>query len=62
MQGLALLGVSSGTLGALLITLPVVSAPGVAMVARSFGWKATAATTLAVIGAGLIGAMVLSAL
>jgi uncharacterized protein len=62
LQGLALLGVSSGTLGALLITLPVVSAPGVAMVARSFGWKATAATTLAVIGAGLLGAMVLSAL
>lgn len=62
LQGLALLGVSSGTLGALLITLPVVSAPGVAMVARSFGWKATAATALAVIGAGLLGAMVLSAL
>jgi uncharacterized membrane protein YraQ (UPF0718 family) len=62
LQGLALLGVSSGTLGALLITLPVVSAPGVAMVARSFGWKATAATTLGVIAAGLVGAMVLSAL
>jgi uncharacterized membrane protein YraQ (UPF0718 family) len=62
LQALALLGVSTGTLGALLITLPVVSAPGVAMVARSFGWKATAATTLAVIAAGLLGATVLSAL
>lgn len=62
LQGLALLGVSSGTLGALLITLPVVSAPGIAMVARGFGWKATAATTLGVIGAGLLGAMVLNAL
>ncbi|WP_231964520.1 hypothetical protein [Mycobacterium sp. E2699] len=62
LHGLALLGVSSGTLGALLITLPAVSAPGIAMVARSFGWKATAATTVAVIAAGLLGATVLSAL
>ncbi|WP_082959000.1 permease [Mycobacterium sp. E3198] len=62
LQGLALLGVSSGPLGALLITLPVVSAPGIAMVSRSFGWKATAATTLGVIAAGLVGAMVLSGL
>ncbi len=61
LHGLALLGVSSGTLGALLITLPAVSAPGIAMVARSFGWKATAATTVAVIAAGLVGATVLSA-
>jgi uncharacterized membrane protein YraQ (UPF0718 family) len=49
LQGLALLGASSGTLGALLITLPAVSAPG-------------AATTVAVIVAGLLGAMVLSLL
>ncbi|MDT5256134.1 MAG: uncharacterized protein QOD10_1214 [Mycobacterium sp.] len=62
LQGLALLGASSGTLGALLITLPAVSAPGAAMVARSFGWKAITATTVVVIAAGLLGAMVLTLL
>ena len=62
LQGLALLGVSSGTLGALLITLPAVSIPGAVMVARSFGYKAVAAATVVVIGAGLAGAIVLSAL
>jgi uncharacterized protein len=62
LHGLALLGVSSETLGALLITLPAVSVPGLAMVARSFGWKASAATTLAVMASGLAGATVLSAL
>jgi uncharacterized protein len=62
LQGLALLGVSSGTLGALLITLPAVSIPGAAMVVRSFGWRAVAVTTLAVIAAGLLGAAVLSLL
>jgi uncharacterized membrane protein YraQ (UPF0718 family) len=62
LQGLALLGVSSGTLGALLITLPAVSAPGAAMVARSFGWKAIATATFVVIMAGLLGAAVLSLL
>jgi uncharacterized membrane protein YraQ (UPF0718 family) len=62
LQGLALLGVSSGTLGALLITLPAISIPGVAMVARSFGWKAITTATVVVIAAGLLGAAVLSAL
>lgn len=62
LQGLVLLGVSSGTLGALLITLPAVSVPGAVMVARSFGWKAVAAASVVVIGAGLAGAIVLSAL
>jgi uncharacterized protein len=62
LQGLALLGVSSGTLGALLITLPAVSIPGVAMVARSFGWKVITTTTVVVIAAGLLGATVLSLL
>lgn len=62
LQSLALLGVSSGTLGALLITLPAVSVPGAAMVARSFGWKAIATATVVVIAAGVLGAAVLSAL
>ncbi|MEE6139596.1 permease [Mycobacterium sp. 050128] len=62
LQSLALLGVSSGPLGALLITLPAISVPGVAMVARSFGWKAIATATGAVVAMGLVGAGVLSAL
>lgn len=62
LQGLALLGASSGTIGALLITLPAVSIPGAAMVARSFGWKATATATGMVVAAGLLGAAVLSLL
>ena len=62
LQSLALVGASSGTLGALLITLPAVSVPGAAMVARSFGWKAVATTTVVVITAGLVGATVLSLL
>lgn len=62
MQGLALVGVSSGVLGALLITLPAVSAPGIAMVVRSFGWRATVATTVLVIVAGVVGGSVLSLL
>ena len=47
-------------IGALLITLPVVSLPGVAMVFRSFGWRAISATIVGVIAAGLLGATVLS--
>jgi uncharacterized protein len=60
LQGLALLGVSSGTLGALLITLPAISIPGVAMVVRSFGWKAVASATVVVIGGGVLGAAMLT--
>jgi uncharacterized protein len=62
LQGLALLGASSGTLGALLITLPAISVPGATMVARSFGWRAIAATTVVVIAAGLLGGTVLNLL
>ena len=62
LQSLALVGASSGTLGALLITLPAISIPGGAMVARSFGWKAIATATVVVVAAGLLGASVLSVL
>ncbi|OSC27393.1 permease [Mycobacterium vulneris] len=62
LQSLALLGASSGMLGAFLITLPAVSIPGAAMVARSFGWKAIAASTGVVMAAGLLGAIMLSLL
>jgi uncharacterized protein len=61
LQGLALAGVTAGPIGALLITLPVVSLPGVVMVGHALGWKATAATgALAVVG-GLLGAGLLIA-
>ncbi|WP_118914734.1 permease [Mycobacterium shigaense] len=62
LQGLALLGVSSGTLGALLITLPVISVPGIAMVTRTFGWKATATAAAVVVAGGLLGATALNVL
>ncbi|GFG48628.1 permease [Mycolicibacterium agri] len=62
LQALALLGASSGVVGALLITLPAVSLPGAAMVARSFGWRATAATAVVVMAAGLLGGAVLTLL
>jgi uncharacterized membrane protein YraQ (UPF0718 family) len=62
LQGLALLGVSTGVLGALLITLPAVSLPGIVMVARSFGRRATCATAAVVVAAGLLGAAVLNVL
>lgn len=61
LHGLALLGISSGALGALLITLPAVSLPGIAMVARSFGWRTTCATAAMVVVAGVAGAVCLSA-
>lgn len=61
-QGLVLGGLSLGVAGALLITLPAVSLPGIAMVARTFGWRVTAATTAVVIAGGLAAAALLPAL
>ncbi|MBX7453794.1 permease [Mycolicibacterium sp. 3033] len=60
LQGLALLGVSSGVLGALLITLPAVSVPGIAMVVQTFGRRATVLITAVVVTAGLVAALALS--
>ncbi len=62
LQGLALLGVSAGVLGALLITLPAVSLPGIAMVIHTFGRRATAVISAVVVGAGLVAALTLSVL
>jgi uncharacterized membrane protein YraQ (UPF0718 family) len=56
LQGLALLGASTGVVGALLVTLPAVSLPGIVMVGRALGWRATAATTVLVIVAGVAAA------
>ena len=41
LQGLVLAGTSAGAVGALLVTLPAVSAPGIVMVGRWLGWKTT---------------------
>lgn len=61
LQGLALAGLAAGPIGALLITLPAVSLPGIAMVGRSFGWRVTAATTAVVMVGGALagGALIL---
>lgn len=62
LHGLVLAGLSPSVIGTLLITLPAASLPGLAMVARSLGWKATTATTLLVILGGLFAAGMLTLL
>ncbi|UMB69494.1 permease [Mycobacterium paraterrae] len=62
LQTMALLGVSSATLGALLVTLPAISIPGAAMVGRSFGWRAVVAAVVGMIGMGLLGAAAMALL
>lgn len=54
LQGLALAGLAAGPIGALLLTLPAVSLPGIAMVGRAFGWRVTAATTAVVMVGGVV--------
>ncbi|MEV6848370.1 permease [Actinoplanes sp. NPDC051411] len=61
-QGLVLAGLSLGAAGALLVTLPAVSLPGIAMVGRTFGWRVTTATAAVVVAGGLVGAALLPAL
>ncbi|RZT87258.1 hypothetical protein EV383_4168 [Pseudonocardia sediminis] len=62
LQGLALAGAAAGPVGALLVTLPAVSIPGIVMVGRALGWRATAATTALVVAGGLAGAGLLTVL
>jgi uncharacterized membrane protein YraQ (UPF0718 family) len=59
LQGLALEGLSLGGVGALLVTLPAASLPGMAMVSRSFGWRTTVATAGAVAAGGLVAGVLL---
>lgn len=54
LQGLAVAGLAAGPVGALLLTLPAVSLPGIAMVGRAFGWRVTAATTAVVMVGGVV--------
>jgi uncharacterized membrane protein YraQ (UPF0718 family) len=60
LQGLALAGMSLGGIGALLLTLPAVSLPGIAMVGRAFGWRTTWATAAVVAAGGVVAAVVLT--
>jgi uncharacterized membrane protein YraQ (UPF0718 family) len=62
LHGLVLAGLSTGVVGALLITLPAASLPGIAMVGRSLGWKTTTATTVLVVVGGLLAAGLLTVL
>lgn len=48
LQALAVAGAPPAVIGALLVTLPAVSAPGMAMLASALGWRSTAVTALLV--------------
>jgi uncharacterized membrane protein YraQ (UPF0718 family) len=52
-------GVSAGTAGALLITLPALSVPSMLMVGRALSWRVTAAAAGLVVLAGLVAAVML---
>ena len=60
--GLAAVGISPAVLGALLITLPAISLPSMAMVGRTLGWRTIAVTAGGVAIFGLVGAGFLAAL
>jgi hypothetical protein len=60
--GLAAVGISPAVLGALLITLPAISLPSMAMVGRTLGWRTIAVTAGGVAIFGLVGAGFLTAL
>lgn len=55
-------GVGAGSAGALLITLPALSAPSMIMVGRALSWRVTLAMAAVVAVAGLMAAVLLSAL
>ncbi len=60
--GLAAVGTSPAVLGALLIALPAISLPSMAMVGRTLTWRVVAVTAGAVAVFALVGGGVLSAL
>lgn len=55
-------GVSSGVLGALLVTLPALSLPSMAMVGRALTWRVTVAMAGVVVLAGLAAALLVTLL
>jgi uncharacterized membrane protein YraQ (UPF0718 family) len=59
LQGLAALGVGSGAVGALLITLPAISLVSMTMVARTLSVRVTVAMAAVVAACGVVGGLVL---
>lgn len=55
-------GVGAGPLGALLVTLPAISLPSIAMTGRAIGWRISAITAAAVAVAGMLSGALLWAL
>ncbi|MEV6842803.1 permease [Actinoplanes sp. NPDC051411] len=62
LQGLAVAGLATGAVGALLVTLPAVSIPGMVLVWRTLGRRATVATAAVVMAGGLVAAAALTLL
>jgi uncharacterized membrane protein YraQ (UPF0718 family) len=60
--GLAAVGLGKGPLGALLICLPAISLPSMAMAGRAMGWRVTAGAALAVAVCGMLAGALLWAL
>jgi uncharacterized membrane protein YraQ (UPF0718 family) len=58
LKGLSVLGVGGGVIGSLLITLPALSLPSIAMTTRALSWRVTASMAAAValtgVGAGAL--------
>ncbi|PXV56028.1 hypothetical protein SAMN04487785_11020 [Dyella jiangningensis] len=54
-QAMLALGLGGGPAAALLLTLPPVSLPSLAMLGRSFPWRVLVALALAVVGFGVLG-------
>ena len=59
---LSALGVGTGLLGVLIVTLPALSLPSMAMVARALSVRATVLAASAVVGGGLLAGLLLSVL
>lgn len=62
LQGLALAGVGNGVIGTLLLVLPATSIVSMAMVARDFSPRVTAATALGVAITGIAAGGLLAVL
>ncbi|MCU7730304.1 hypothetical protein ODJ79_41860 [Actinoplanes sp. KI2] len=54
--GLALSGRATGAIGALLVTLPAVGIPGMVLMGRALGWRATIAAGAVAAAGGLVSA------
>ena len=56
-QAMLTFGMAAGPAGALLMTLPPVSLPSIAMLARSFPRRVLTVVAVAVIGFGVLGGL-----